>query len=268
MGYLTPPVDAPQRPDSTQDQAVDNLRSRILYLRSFLLMRTLIGVMGVLLPVTLLVGDGFLFEGGKPRGSLSAYYYSGMRDIFVSCLCVTAFFLIFYKFFERNLENTLSVVAGVAAVGVALFATGRPGGGTVPTSPLQDKFGEALVEQVHYVCAATFILCLGVISYFFGRREGARSQRRDGHWARFSPEFWRTFHYASAAGIAVAVAYIALTEVFGWPDAYTLIIGETVAVLCFGASWLAKGLEIDILGSASAAREQIRAGTTEETAAA
>ncbi len=268
MGYLTPPVDAPQRPDSTQDQADDNLKSRILYLRSFLLMRTLIGVMGILLPVTLLIGDGFLFEGGKPRGSLSAYYYSGMRDIFVSCLCVTAFFLIFYKFFERNLENTLSAVAGIAAVGVALFATGRPGGGAVPTSPLQDKLGEALVQQVHYVCAATFILCLGVISYFFGRREGARSQRRDGHRARFTPEFWRTFHYACAAGIAVAVAYIALTEVFGWPDAYSLIIGETVAVLCFGASWLAKGLEIDILGSASAAREQIQAGTTEETAAA
>lgn len=268
MGYLTPPVDAPQRPDSSQDQADENLQSRILYLRSFLLMRTLIGVMGVLLPLTLLLGDGFLFEGGKPRGSLSAYYYSGMRDIFVSCLCVTAFFLIFYKFFERNLENTLSVVAGVAAVGVALFATGRPGGGTVPLSPLQDKLGEGLVEQVHYVCAATFILSLGVISYFFGRREGARSQRRDGHRARFSPRFWRSFHYACSAGIAGAVAYIALTKVFGWPDAYSLIIGETVAVLCFGASWLAKGLEIDVLGSAAAARDQITAGTAEETAAA
>jgi hypothetical protein len=266
-GYLTPPVDAPQRPSSDQDQAADNLRSRILYLRSFLLMRTLIGVMGVLLPVTLLLGDGFLFEGGKPRGSLSAYYYSGMRDVFVSCLCVTAFFLIFYKFFERNLENTLSAVAGVAAVGVALFPTGRPGDAG-PTSPLQDRLGEAVVQQVHYGCAVTFILCLGVISYFFGRREGARTQRRDGHRARFSPGFWRSFHYGCAAGIAAAVAYIALTEVFGWPDAYSIVIGETAAVLCFGASWLAKGLEIDVLGSASAAREQIRAGTTEETAAA
>ncbi|MDB5524406.1 MAG: hypothetical protein JWM58_2169, partial [Rhizobium sp.] len=147
MGFLTPPVDAPQRPDSTQDQADDNLKARILYLRSFLLMRTLIGVMGILLPLALLLVDGFLFEGGKPRGSLSAYYYSGMRDVFVSCLCVTAFFLIFYKFFERNLENSLSAVAGVAAVGVALFATGRPGGrgSTIPTSPLQDKLGEGAV---------------------------------------------------------------------------------------------------------------------------
>ncbi|GAA1566511.1 DUF998 domain-containing protein [Dactylosporangium maewongense] len=268
MGYLTPPVDAPQRPGKPQDQADENLKARILYLRSFLLMRTLIGVMGILLPVTLLLGDGFLFEGGKPRGSLSAYYYSGMRDIFVSCLCVTAFFLIFYKFFERNLENTLSIVAGVTAVGVALFPTGRPGGGTVPLSPLQEKLGEQTVQSVHYVCAATFILCLGVISYFFGRREGARSQHRDGHLARFSPAFWRSFHYACAAGIALAVVYIAVTQVFHTLDAYSLIIGETASVLCFGASWLAKGLELDVLTSASAAQDQIEAGTTEETAAA
>ena len=62
---------------------------------------------------------------------------------------MTAFFLIFYKFFERNLENTLGIVAGVAAVAVALFATGRPGGGGgIPLSPLQDKLGEDVVQTV------------------------------------------------------------------------------------------------------------------------
>lgn len=37
-----------------------------------------------------------------PRGSLSAYYHSGIRDLFVGSLCVTAVFLITYKMFEHT----------------------------------------------------------------------------------------------------------------------------------------------------------------------
>ena len=61
-------------------------------LRSYLSMRTGVGVLGTALPLLLLLGDWFFVQGTpSARGSLSAYYYSGMRDIFVGCLCVTAF---------------------------------------------------------------------------------------------------------------------------------------------------------------------------------
>src|SRR5690242_6235400 len=75
-----------------------NLRSRILYLRSYLLMRTLIGFTGVALPVVLIAGDKLLDTGAHAlRGSLSMYYYSGMRDFFVSGMSAAAGFLITYK---------------------------------------------------------------------------------------------------------------------------------------------------------------------------
>ena len=44
-------------------------------------------------------------------------------------LCVTGLFLLTYKVFEHNLDNPLSIVAGIAAVGVAMFSSDRSGNG-------------------------------------------------------------------------------------------------------------------------------------------
>lgn len=250
MDYLTPELVTAPRPlpdDLTGGPRGSGTRGDALYLRSYLLMRTVIGFVGIALPVALLVGDAIFLRGGiLPRGSLSAYYHSGMRDVFVGALCATAVFLVTYKVFEHSLDNTLSIVAGLAALGVALFPTGRPGGNGA-TTPLQEEMGEAAVAAVHYVCAVVFIASLAVISYFFGVRESKRTQQRPGHAARMSPTFWRNFHYACAVVIVLAIAAVAVTKLTGWLDEYSLIYGETVAVVAFGLSWLAKGLELDVL---------------------
>src|SRR5258705_7578897 len=80
-------------------EEVVNLQSRILYLRSYLLMRTLIGFMGLTLPVLLILGDNLLADtgpGASVRGSLSGYYYSGVRDFLVGSLVAIGIFLITY----------------------------------------------------------------------------------------------------------------------------------------------------------------------------
>jgi hypothetical protein len=180
------------RPESDLDEAGLNARGRILYLRSYLVMRAAIGFIGVGLPVLLLGGDLFFLKGTpQARGSLSAYYYSGMRDLFVGILFATAIFLVTYKVVERRLDNALSILAGAAVMGVALFPTGRPDGDgglkTPPLTPIQEVLGESTVEMVHGVCAALFVLSLAVISFFFGVQEGRRTQRRDGRRAKMSP---------------------------------------------------------------------------------
>jgi hypothetical protein len=58
------------------------------YVRSYLIMRVAIGALGIALPVVLVLGEPLLFDGQPfPRGSLSAYYYSGVREVFVGALC-------------------------------------------------------------------------------------------------------------------------------------------------------------------------------------
>jgi hypothetical protein len=231
---LKPPqLDTPARPPENRG---DNIR--LLYLRSYLLMRTVIGLIGVALPLVLLLVDGLFLAGDMPRGSLSAYYHTGMRDIFVGSLCVVGVFLITYMAFHYNWDNVLSTVAGVAVLGVANFPTG----GNSPLTPLQQRLGERNVSTGHLVCAAIFILSLAVISFLFGRREGLRPDRNPEQQVR-----GRRLHYACGWAILGAVAYVLVTKWLGQFDEHSLFYGETIAVLAFGASWLMKGLELDIL---------------------
>jgi uncharacterized iron-regulated membrane protein len=137
-----------------------------------------------------------------------------------------------------NWDNVLSVVAGLAAIGVALLPTAGDG----PLTPLQQALGERVVQLVHYGCAAVFVVLLGVLSHRFGTREGARPDRsaRRRRW-------WRRFHHVCAYVVFAAVAFMAVTQTTGRFDTWSLLVGETVAVLAFGASWVVKGAELDLL---------------------
>lgn len=212
------------------------------YVRSYLIMRIFIGALGVALPFLLVLCDGVVFDLHPfPRDSLSAYYYSGVRELFVGTLCATGVFLITYKVADRSLDNTLSIVAGLAALTVALFPTGLPEH-VRQLTPLQERLGECVVVAIHFFAAGLFIISLGVMCYFFGVREGARAPRPK----KRSPRFWRRYHWFCASAIAVAVVWIVITQVLGGPSK-SLLIGEAVSVWAFGASWFMKGLELDIL---------------------
>jgi hypothetical protein len=254
MSYWRPDTQAPQRPTADElrryasDEADANERAAILYLKSYLVMRAAIGFLGIALPIGLFLGDALWLKGTmEARGSLSAYYHSGMRDLFVGTLFATGVFLVTYRVVEHTLDNILSIIAGIAVMGVALFPTSRPPGSGSPLTPLEARLGEQRVAIVHYVCAGIFIVLLGVISLIFGVREGKRSQRRDGGRARRSPTFWRRFHWGCAAAIGLALAFMGVSEITRWFSHYSLIVGETVAVFAFGVSWLMKGLELQIL---------------------
>ena len=213
--------------------------------RSYLLMRVVIGVVGILLPIVIVVGDVVLDSDDDDfRASISAYYHSGVRDVFVAGLAVTAFFLLTYKVFEVNLDNTLSMAAGLGALGVALLPTSLPDG-VDGLTPLQDWLGEGPTATLHFYSAVLFIGSLGVLSFWFGFREGNRA--REGRRAHRSPRFWRVFHWSCAAVIGMAVLYMLVTKGFKVGDSHSLLIGETLAIWAFGASWLMKGLELDVL---------------------
>jgi hypothetical protein len=231
---LLTPERTVERPPADQDVS--------RYVRSYLIMRVFVGALGVALPLTLVLVDGLWFDGDPfPRDSLSAYYYSGVRELFVGTLCATAVFLITYKVASRTLDNTLSILAGLAALAVALFPTGLPSQ-VLRLTPLQDRLGEGVVEAIHFSAAAIFIVSLAVICFFFGVREGARPARE----AKRSPTFWRAYHWVCAGAIGLALLWIVLNLATDWTSR-SLLIGETVSVWAFGASWLMKGLELDYL---------------------
>src|SRR5512132_3781620 len=132
-GFLKPELTCQPRPTD---------RETARYVRSFLIMRIVVGVLGVLLPLSLVLIGRWL--DGKPwfRDSLSAYYYSGARELFVGVLSAIGVFLFTYKVTEHSLDNTLTFVAAAAVAFVVLFPTGPPAHVTGLT-PLQAELGEA-----------------------------------------------------------------------------------------------------------------------------
>jgi hypothetical protein len=238
--FFTRDLEAPERENLTGAERV--------YLRCYLWLRMLIGSLALLLPIVLLVGDWRLLSGPfAARGSLSAYYHSGMRDVFVGFLFAIAAFLVTYRAFTLRIENLLTIVAGLAAIVVAVFPTDRPAEvlARSPETPLQHSLGEGLTAGIHYGGAVSLIVLLAVISVFFGIKEAKRAPSA-GHRP---PVFWTWFHWGCAAVIACACGYMLLANsAHVLDDRYSLLIGESVSVVAFGLSWLFKGVERDMLG--------------------
>jgi hypothetical protein len=266
VSLFIPDVKAPVRP-SLADMAASsesaptgdaaNAKFAVAYLRSYLLMRTIIGFIGITFPIVLIGGDDLL-ESSPPglRASLSAYYYSGMRDLFVAGLAVSGLFLITYRLFEKSLNNVLTVIGGLAALGVAFFPTDRFEGSPAVLTPLQVRLGEGVVSDVHHVSAGVFLVSLAIISFFFGVQEGRRPQQRPTGRAMLPPRFWRWFHWICALLVLGGVASVFLTKRQHMTGGHVLLIAETIAIVAFGLSWFFKGLELNVLLGIGRAKRQ------------
>jgi hypothetical protein len=227
----------------------DNSDPAVLYVRSYLLIRTAVGVIGILLPVALIIGEYFFLKGGvHVRGSLSAYYHSSMQDIFVGSLCVTGFLLITYMAgMPRTWDFCLSLIAGVFLLVVVFFPTSRPdipsgeplcGSNPSPPgcSPVEQALGETPTATVHFIAATIFIICLAAISFLFARREKIYNNRNR----------QRLFHISCGIIILAAIAWVGIGGVLKADigPLTPLYLGEIVSVWAFGVSWLVKGKDL------------------------
>ena len=192
-----------------------------LLVGSYLGIRLVIGIVGLLLPWALIVIDWqFMTEGRQIRGSMSAYYHSPARDLFVGGLVAIGGFLLLYMTGRwRTWEFSLSSVAGFAVWTVA-FPPGEPGRrgpsalrrlpGPPPCTAIQHKYGEGDVALVHAVGAGVFVvllagLCLVFALREFGHGRGARKlmgEERDAAavWSRLrsEPVGWTRFLFTEA----------------------------------------------------------------------
>jgi multisubunit Na+/H+ antiporter MnhB subunit len=242
--FLKPDLEQAPRPDPAKNP--DGTR----YTRTFLWMRLGVGALGVLLPVLLISLDRLVFTGHPfVRDSMSAYYYSGMREFFVGAIFGSGAFLLAYKVSEVSLDNAASIAAGVCAWLIAMCPTGRPSLAEHPSpprpplNPLQNLIGENWVKGIHYGASAGFIICLAVVALLFGYREG----RLPPVPQKLPPAFWRTFHYSCAVVMGLGAAWILITSLTHSGPRWSTLFGEWVCTWAWALSWLLKGAEWDTL---------------------
>ncbi|SBT46975.1 DUF998 domain-containing protein [Micromonospora auratinigra] len=186
-----------------------------------------VGVVGIALPLVLIVGHMVAVGRLTLVDSLSGYYYTEVRDVFVGALCAIGVFLISYRY--RRPDDLLGTVAGVLAVVVALCPTtmGAPAGSTGQ--------GDRLVGVVHQVAAATLFVLLAVFCLFlFTRPDRVGVPPRPA-----AVRFYRSCGALILLAIGGALAG-ALLPADVRQELKPVLWCETVAVFAFAAAWLAK----------------------------
>jgi hypothetical protein len=190
-----------------------------------------VGVIGLALPFVLAIGH-FLFAGEIVLlGSMSQYYYTEMRDVFVGGLCAMGVFLICYRYARP--DDILSTIAGTLAIAVAIFHT--TDGRKLPVST-----NDRVVGIIHLIAAAGLLLLLaGFCLYLFPRKNpnAARVTRQK--------KVRNGIYYVSGTVIVVALLLAAASKLFlttaTQNSLRALFWCEMAAVLAFGAAWLVKG---------------------------
>jgi hypothetical protein len=186
---------------------------------SYLFLRRAIGLIGLALPFVLILGKQ-LVQGGDLIGSLSGYYYTDLRDVLVGAMCAVGVFLLAY-YGHDFVDNVASTVAGLGAIGLALF----------PTTPDHDVTAWDRTSGVlHWVFAAVFFLAL---AYFC-----LRLFPHDGEQPPGTGVVYRVCGIVILACLVlIALAkYLALA-----PSLHPALWLEAVAVEAFGVAWLVKG---------------------------
>jgi hypothetical protein len=230
----------------TSDPPLDNE-----FIISFFRLRQALGAIGIAFPIVLWIGArlvGDLDNIGQPT-SVSAYYYTSFRDVFVGSLVAIGVFLFCYRGPDRQ-DNWLTNIAGACAIGIALFPTGLFEG-IMDQCPaiLQNRCSGKHLLGIHGYLAAAFFLIISYLATFRFRipsRPYITKQKKQ-----------RNKVYV-VCGIVMFLSLATIVVMYRLPGTPSIVVPEVIAIITFGIAWLTKGQAIladkdkDIIATAAA----------------
>lgn len=201
---------------------------------SYLTLRKAVGYIGLLMPILVRVGAHF-FEQIPSNTSISAYYYTSMRDVFVGALAAIGVFLFCYRGPDTQ-DNVLTNIAGACAIAIGLL----------PTEPeyhplILSKFPQLLTDACYrnhgplgfhiYVVGAFFL----IISYLTIFRFTKPTQPHVTNRKKSRNKVY------IACGIVMVICIVLVVIIKLRDFAASIFWPETVAIVAFGIAWLTKG---------------------------
>jgi hypothetical protein len=197
---------------------------------SYQRLRQLIGWLAFAISIGCVLG-GLIFGNHHVMNSISAYYYTNMKDYLEGILALVGAFLLTYYGYDK-LDRVVASISGASAIGVALFPTARDitniGIFNLP-SAISDKF--------HVISASLLFLSIAFMSGFLFTKTGGKSLTPM-KIAR------NTIYISCSIIIMVCIAIFVLCGLINptWTaSSYIILILETIMLFSFGVSWLVKG---------------------------
>src|SRR6266849_4469895 len=195
---------------------------------SYLDLRKAVGIIGFALPFILAFGK-ILLQGPGIQSSISCYYYTDMRNVFVGSLCAIGVFLMSTRGYDRR-DEIAGILACVFAIGVAFF----------PTTPYMCATSrDKLIVTMHLSFAALLFLTLAYFSFALFTKTAPDKNPTRQKLQRNT--VYRVCGYTILASIFLMFV-VALPAVKTVVERLTPVFWlESLAVVAFGVSWLTKG---------------------------
>ena len=200
---------------------------------SYRALRKMVGILGIALPFVLFAGGQFSPDNGI-QSSISYYYHTGMRDVFVGTLCVIGFFLLSYRGHERK-DDYAGDVACVFVLIVAFVPTAKD------AAAAQELMSPG---TLHQLSAAAFFATLSYFSLFLftkTHQNGTPTRRKQQR-----NRIYRICGGTMILCILLIMLYLQVPKTDStWLHAMNPIYWlEAIAISAFGLSWLTKGRAI------------------------
>ena len=226
--------------------------------------RRSVGIIGMLLPFSLWLFNTIINESNvlnnpfwiifdEPyspkdnlKDSISHFYYSTVGEVFTGALCAVSLFLFCYRGYKKPSsgkyhfipgDNFMANFAGLMALLVVIFPTSS----AAVEDNLRAFVSSKNASYIHYVAASLFFISLSIISFVNFRR--TENPNEFGQM--------KAHHIYKKCGIIMMSCLSALLLIFvlekckcdvSWTETYNVTYWlETLMLLAFGFSWVAKG---------------------------
>jgi len=211
---------------------------------SYYTMRRAIGILGITLPLILLAGSSLFGDCKEVQYSISTYYHTNMRNVFVGFNCAVALFLFAYRGHDWK-DNLVGYLGCIFVLGVAFLPSNMSSNPQSCLIPGPEQ--HPLVGNLHNMCALLYFIILIVYALFLFPKThmdmvtgekmfmGRQKQRRN------------VVYYICGSVMTVSLllilAYMWILGRYyhGLKSLHPVFWLESIMLISFGISWLTKG---------------------------
>lgn len=196
---------------------------------SYLTLRKFVGWLALGLPVVL-VGCWWFPGGHGIEGSISSYYYTGMRNFLVGGLSAISMFMLACRGYDRA-DEIAGIFSGICALGVAFFPTAPETGATAQ---------QRTIGEWHYVFAVLLFSTLAFFCLFLFKKTADKKAmtRKKGQ----RNHVYTVCGYAIVASMLLIFVLVKLLKIERLVGSLSpMLCFETTALWAFGIAWLIKG---------------------------